>query len=310
MPSNSLFSELPFWHKMNRMSKCFQICIIALLVAALVAGALVGAPLVAQRWAIESAGGEMRVWFVDVGEADTTILRCGGEVMMIDGGNASDSSLIYSLLRNTLGIEHIDYMVATHPHEDHVGGLSGALNACTVGRLYTPTLDYDGQAFDAMLRYAREQGTEIVVPKPGERFRLGGARVTILGPLRDYAETNDDSIVLRVDHGAVGLLFGGDAEAMAERELVESGARLDADVLKVNHHGSDSSSCAEWLEAVSPSVAVISCARRNAYGHPDPDVLERLRKVGAEVLRTDQAGTILCVSDGWTVELSPSGLTE
>lgn len=291
------------------MRQHLYICIIALLVAALIAGAGVGAPWVARRWAVWSAGGELRVWFVDVGEADAAILSCGGEVMMIDGGNAADSSLIYSLLRDTLGIERIDYMIATHPHEDHVGGLSGALNACTVERLYTPTLEYDSKAFGSMLKYTREQGTEIVVPEPGECFRLGGARVTILGPLRDYAETNDDSIVLRVDHGAVSLLFGGDAEAMAERELVESGARLDADVLKVNHHGSDSSSCPEWLEAVSPSVAVISCAHRNAYGHPDPEVLERLRDAGAKVLRTDQAGTILCVSDGWEMELSPSGLT-
>lgn len=281
----------------NRM-RWYQRVAIAALIAVLAAAIWFFAPRLARWWAARSVDGELCVYFLDVGEADASIIVCDDKVLMIDGGNAADSSLIYSMLRNTLGITHIDRMIATHPHEDHVGGLSGALNACKVDKLYTPVLDYESSAFESMLKYARLQGTSFIVPEPGDIFWLGDARVEFLGPLRDYAKINDQSIVCRVSFGATSFLFGGDIEAKAEGELVEHRARLRADVLKVNHHGSNSSSSEAFLRKVKPHWAVISVSAGNGYDHPSEEVLGRLRNLGANILRTDEMGTIRCVSDG------------
>lgn len=246
--------------------------------------------------------GKLILYFVDVGQADSTIAICDDAVLMIDGGNVADSQFIFSMLRNTLGISHIDHMIATHPHEDHVGGLAAALNACSVDVLYTPVLEYDTKAFYSMVKYAQKQGTEIIVPTSGHSFMVGTARVDILGPLKKYKNTNDLSIICKLTYGQTTFLFGGDAECEAEHDLVESVANLRADVLKVNHHGSDTSSSYVYLRSVMPTYAVISVGANNPYGHPSEDVLSRLEDADAVVMRTDQLGTIVCVSDGTHVQ--------
>lgn len=248
----------------------------------------------------------LHIYYVDVGQADSTIITCDDDVLMIDGGNAADSQLIFSILRNTLHIEHINCMIATHPHEDHVGGLAAALNACSVESLLTPVLEYDTKAFHSMMKYAGKQGVNIVVPSVGDYFMIGSARVDILGPLRFYENSNDNSIVCRIAHGENTFLFGGDAEWTSERDLVDSGVDLSADVLKVNHHGSDTSSSYVFLRAVMPEYAVISVGKDNSYDHPSEAVLSRLQDVGAEVFRTDELGSIECISDGTSITFNPT----
>lgn len=160
---------------------------------------IIAALIVALPWIPAAAvDGELHIYFVDVGQADSTIITCGGEVLMIDGGNAADSQLIFSMLRNTLGISHINYMIATHPHEDHVGGLAGALNACTLDILYTPVLRYETKAFQSMMKYAEASDAEIIIPTAGDTFDVGSAHVEILGPLRRYDSYNDMSIVCKI----------------------------------------------------------------------------------------------------------------
>lgn len=245
-------------------------------------------------------GSSLEVHFIDVGQADSALIVCDGHYMLVDGGNAEDSDLVYAYLERHGG-EHLDYMVATHAHEDHIGGLSGALNYAAVDVAYCPVTEHDTKVFQNMVKYLDAQGKSLTVPEPGDKFRLGSAQVEILGPVREYSDTNNTSVVLRVDYGEISFLFTGDMETSAEKDLIESGANLRATVLKAGHHGSDTSSSYQFLREVMPEYVVISVGEGNKYGHPDQEILSRYRDVGAEVYRTDMQGHIVAVSDGKTV---------
>lgn len=247
---------------------------------------------------------DFSVVFLDVGQADAALVLCEGKSMLIDGGNVADSDIIYTVLEKR-EISHLDYVVCTHAHEDHVGGLPAALHACTVGTAYSPVTEYDSACFRTFVRTAEEQGTALTVPEPGDSFRLGSARVDILACDPDATETNNTSIVLKVIYGETSFLFTGDAEYEVEEELLSAGEDLSATVLKVGHHGSDSSTSYRFLNEVMPQYAVISVAKKNNYGHPSETVLSRLHDAGATVLRTDELGDITLVSDGKTVEVLP-----
>lgn len=245
-------------------------------------------------------GSSFEVHFIDVGQADSALVICDGHYMLIDGGNAEDSDLVYAYLERH-GAEHLDCMVATHAHEDHIGGLSGALNYAAVDVAYCPVTEHDTKVFQNMVKYLGEQGKSLTVPESGDKFNLGSAQVEILGPVRVYSDTNNTSIVLRVDYGETSFLFTGDMEASAEKDLIESGANLRATVLKAGHHGSDTSSSYQFLREVMPKYTVISVGEGNKYGHPSEEILSRYRDVGAEVYRTDMQGHIIAASDGKTV---------
>jgi len=240
----------------------------------------------------------LSIHFIDVGQADAAILLCDGEVLMIDGGNAADSSLVFSYLKNTLGLEHIDCMIATHPHEDHIGGLSGALNACSVGVVYSPVSEDDSKAFVSLVKYVGKHGGELIVPQVGDSFFIGTAKVTFLSPTKAYADTNDLSLVVRIEYGNTSFLFTGDAGWDAEHDMIDAGMELGSTLLKVGHHGSATSSSYVFLREVMPRYAIISVSEGNGYGHPSEAVLSRLRDLDAEIYRTDVHGTIICTSDG------------
>ncbi len=246
---------------------------------------------------------DFSVVFLDVGQADAALVLCEGEAMLIDGGNVADSDIIYTVLEKR-EITHLDYVVCTHAHEDHVGGLSAALHACTVGTVYSPVTEYDSECFRTFARTAAEQGTELTVPAVGDSLRLGSARVDILACDPEAAETNNSSIVLKVVYGETSFLFTGDAEYEVEETLLESGADLSATVLKVGHHGSDTSTSYRFLNEAMPQYAVISVGKKNSYGHPSETVLSRLQDADATILRTDELGDIVLTSDGKTVDVA------
>ena len=244
------------------------------------------------------------VHFIDVGQADAALVLCDDEAMLIDGGNAADSSLIYSYLEK-LSIDHLDYIVCTHPHEDHVGGLAGALNYAAVDTALSPVTDYDSKAFESFVKYLDEQDVSITVPSAGDTFTLGSATLEVLGPIDDsVAEPNNLSIVLRVVYGDTAFLFTGDAEREEEQDIVDAGYFLQSTVLKVGHHGSANSTTYPFLREIMPEYAVISVGADNTYGHPAEDVLSRLRDADVEVYRTDMQGDVICTSDGETVSFS------
>ncbi|MGN0158367.1 MAG: ComEC/Rec2 family competence protein [Brotaphodocola sp.] len=243
----------------------------------------------------------LAVHFIDVGQADSALVLCDGKSMLIDGGNAADSSLIYSYLKD-LSVDYLDYIVCTHAHEDHVGGLSGALNYAKIGTALAPVTDYNSKVFKNFVKYVEEQGMEITVPTAGDSFALGSARVDVLGPINPSDDPNNTSIVLKVTYGDTSFLFTGDAEREEEQDILDAGYPLKSTVLKVGHHGSDTSTSYPFLREVMPEYGVISVGKGNSYGHPTEDTLSRLRDADVTVYRTDELGHIVCVSDGTNVE--------
>lgn len=253
------------------------------------------------------ADSSFAVHFIDVGQADASLIVCDGHAMLIDGGNAGDSDVIYTYLKKQ-GIAELDVVVCTHAHEDHVGGLSGALNAATVKKAYCPVTEYSSRAFENFVSYLKKQGVSITVPTVGERFSLGSAECQIIGPVRTGSDTdtNNTSIVLRVRYGDTVFLFTGDAETDEEHDILEAGYDVSCDVLKVGHHGSDTSTSYPFLRAAMPEYAVISVGTDNAYGHPTEATISKLRDADVRVYRTDMQGDIICHSDGKTVTVLPA----
>ncbi len=244
-------------------------------------------------------GSELQVRFLDVGQADAALISCDGHHMLIDGGNRGDSNLIYSVLQRE-EISYLDMVVATHAHEDHIGGLPGAFQYASAGLTLCPVTAYDSDVFETFAAKAQERGGGLTVPQPGDTYPLGSAAVTILG-VNGAEDTNNTSIVLRIDYGETAFLFTGDGEREAERVILDSGLPLSATVLKVGHHGSDTSTSYPFLREIMPQYAVISVGAGNSYGHPCEDTLSRLRDADVKVFRTDMQGDIVFTSDGKTV---------
>lgn len=244
--------------------------------------------------------GGLTVQFIDVGQADCALLECDGQFLLIDGGNRDDSQLVVSYLEQQ-GVQELEAVVCTHAHEDHVGGLPAVLAVYPTKAVYAPTKTYSSNIFDKFVYYTDQQGLEITIPAPGDQFSLGQAEVTVLGPVKSYAETNNTSIVLQVNYGETTFLFTGDMETEAENDMLDYwGEQFDwqADVLKVGHHCSNTSTGYRFLNEVIPSYAVISVGTDNSYGHPHKEPMSRLQQAGVTILRTDQLGTIQAVSDG------------
>ena len=223
--------------------------------------------------------------------------------MMIDGGNVGDSSYVVSFLKNH-DTNHLKYVFGTHGHEDHIGGLAGALSQCTADNVFCSTDTYSSKAFKNFSAKADASSNGISVPSVGDTYSLGTAAITVLGPVEKSENENDNSIVLRLDYGDTSFLFTGDAEFDEEKSIIDSGAYLDADVLKVGHHGSSTSSSYHFLREVMPDYAVISVGEDNKYGHPNEETLSRLADEGASVYRTDKSGIIHIFSDGKEISVS------
>lgn len=247
--------------------------------------------------------GTLTVTWLDVGQGDAAVIQCGGQSMLIDGGKPEKSSYIYAWLQQH-GLSYLDVIVATHVDADHIGGLSGALNYASVGTAYCPETTGTTETFQSFVKYLAQRGKQITVPTAGETFALGSAQIQILGPLHRAEDSNDNSIVLKVSFGATSFLFTGDAERAEEQDLLNSGVNLQSTVLKVGHHGSDTSTSYPFLRAVAPQYAVISVGAGNSYGHPTEAVLSRLRDAGVTTFRTDMQGEITAVSDGQTINFS------
>ncbi len=253
----------------------------------------------------EEAPTGLEVHFLDVGQGDCILIRLPDEkLILIDGGERRYGPAIVSYLRG-LGIDRIDYLVATHPHADHIGGLPDVIEAFPIDTILMPRTTHTTQTYERLLTTIRDQGLRITEAVAGdELFDSGRLRARIVAPQKkQYEKLNDFSVVLHLQYGSTAFLFTGDAEETSEAEMLRSGYPLNADVLKVAHHGSRTSSGKRFLEAVRPSIAVIQVGADNRYGHPTQEVLERLAALDATVYRTDTHGTVIVRSDGETLQV-------
>lgn len=246
---------------------------------------------------IEVPDGEMEVHFIDVGQADCALLASGGHFMLIDGGNNDDAEHIVTYLQNA-GVKKLDLVVGTHPHEDHIGSLDAAIEAFDIGAVYMPDVSADTETYRDVLDAVKGKGLQVQHPVPGDVLDFNGLPVEIFGPVKEYSNLNNHSIVLRVSVGETAFLFTGDVEIEGEYDILEQGFDISADVLKVSHHGSSGSSVEEFLAYTDADYAVISVGEGNIYDHPEAVTLKRLQNYGMEIFRTDEQGTIVCDTDG------------
>ena len=246
------------------------------------------------------------VHFIDVGQADSALIECDGETMMIDGGNVADSNVVAAYLKKE-DVTELNYVVCSHAHEDHVGGLSGALSVTKADNIYAPKTETNTKAYKNFKKKAEEQNVEIKHPNVGDEIQLGSSTVEFLGPVDENGkDLNSTSIVLKITYGNTSFLFTGDSESDEEEEILNSGADLKSTVLKVGHHGSRTSTSYPFLREVMPQYAVISVEKGNSYGHPNEETLSKLSDAGVEVYRTDESGDIVMTSDGNSISITTS----
>lgn len=241
---------------------------------------------------------EMTVHFLDVGHGDCAIIQCDGHAMVIDGGGAGKSDLLFSYLQ-ALKVSTIDAVVATHPDADHVGGLPAAFYAADVQRLYVSTVDSQAERHTKLIETANGLGIPVIVPMDGETFSIGEATITFVVPQIENPDDNDLSLVLIAQYGESRFLFCADIEKEVENSILGREIDLSADVMKVAHHGTDASSSMQFLLAVSPQYAVVSGNSR--YSNPTDEVPAKLMACGATFLHTMQNGNILFKSDGQNI---------
>lgn len=250
---------------------------------------------------------DLEVHFIDVGQGDSVLLTCDGEAMLIDAGTNSMGDKVTDYIQY-LGIDRLEYVVATHPDADHIGGIDTVLKSIECDMVIMTDEKKDTMTYQEVEDIIEEKNIERHSPKVQESFDLGCSTVTVLGPVELGEDSNNNSIVLLVTHGNEKFLFSGDAETEEMEEICSEGMSFKANVYKASHHGSSTGVDEKFLSRVSPEFAVISCGEDNSYGHPHAELLNYLRSNNIAVFRTDEQGTIVAVSDGDSItwNCSPS----
>lgn len=290
----------------KRKSLIFIITLISCIM--LTTGAALAIPITPASISDQAIKG-LTVHYIDVGQADSILIQTpSGRNMLIDAGNNADSQIILTYLRDKK-VNTIDVLVGTHPHEDHIGSMDDIIRSFNIGSIYMPKVSSNTNTFLDVLQAIKEKGLQVTTPTLGGKISIDSdLDVTILAPQdTEYKDLNDYSIVMKVTYKDNSFLFTGDAEAVSEAEILKGGYNIKSDVLKVGHHGSNSSTTDAFIKSVSPKYGIISVGKGNDYGHPAADTLKRLIDNKVEVYRTDEAGTIIATSDGSTIKIDKVG---
>jgi len=254
------------------------------------------------------SSGLLKVSFIDVGQADSELIQLpNGKNVLIDAGNNEDADTITSYL-NSQGVSNLDIVIATHPHEDHIGAMDTVINEFDIGQVIMPKKDTTTQTYFDLIAAIQNKGLGITEAKAGLTLNLGAeVSAQLVAPnSTGYEDINNYSAVLKLTYGANSFLFEGDADELSENEMINSGYNIDSDVLKVGHHGSATSSTSAFLAKATPEYAIISVGKDNSYGHPTQEAMNRLVAVGANIYRSDEVGTIVATSDGSTITIDKS----
>lgn len=255
--------------------------------------------------AAENADAE--VDFIDVGQGDSTLVCSDGKYMLIDTGDRDGENTLINHLKER-GVKKLDYLVLTHPHADHIGEAAEIVEGFKIGKIIMPRVpDYltpTSSVYEDLLDAAANKGLKIRAAR-NESFELGEISVQTYAAEGEYSNLNDYSVVLRLTHGENSFLITGDCEKQEESELLERGCDVSADVLKVGHHGSDTSSTSQWLKEVGAQYAVISCGADNKYGHPDEETYSHICKYVKNVYVTAEDGSLAFESDGKGLTVKP-----
>lgn len=248
---------------------------------------------------------DLEVHFIDVGQADSILIKKGNESMLIDAGNNWDGEIVVDYIKQQ-DIKSLKYVIGTHPHADHIGGLDDVIDYFEIGKIIMPNAIATTKTFEDVVDSISRKGLTITEPKVGQQYDLNGAKIIILAPNEEkYSNLNNYSVVVKIVNGANTFLFAGDAEEISEKEILDKNKEiLKSDILKLGHHGSITSTTQDFLDAVNPKYAVITVGKENRYGHPDQEILDRLKNKGIKVYRTDLNGTIIVISDGNIISFS------
>lgn len=245
---------------------------------------------------------DLKVYFFDVGQADSILITNNGHNMLIDAGNNEDGPKLVKYIKEDLGITEFDYLIGTHPHEDHIGGLDDIINNFDIKKIYLPDITTTTKTFEDVLDAISSKELTITMPKIGETFKLGEADFTILYTGTNSSDLNSTSIITKMIFGKYSYLFTGDTTSDIEKTILDQ--NIDIDVLKVAHHGSKYSSSLEFLEKTTPSYAIISVGKNNSYNHPSSETINNLKKYTNNIYLTSELGTILLTSNGQTIDVS------
>ena len=252
---------------------------------------------------VNNSEDNLKVHFIDVGQGDSIFIELpNDEVMLIDAGESSEEEKVYNYITD-LGYNNIDYVVGTHPHTDHIGGLEYIINNISVENIYMPKAVSTSKTYESLLNTISNKNLKVKVAKANVSIiSSDNLSVNIIAPNSEsYSNLNNYSAVIKIDYYNNSFLFMGDAEVLSEEEITND---VQADVIKVGHHGSDSSSSLEFLNKVKPKYAIISVGANNQYDHPYDSILSRYESIGAQVYRTDLDGTIVATSDGTNINIT------
>ena len=248
--------------------------------------------------------GNLIVDYIDVGQGDSILIRQGEHTMLIDGGTTECKNDLLNFLKNEK-IEKFDYIIGTHYHEDHIGSLDDVVNSYDFNTIFFPHVTTTTKTFENLVLAVKEKNKTFVAPEVGKVYNLGDASFEILAPNNDkYSSANNYSIVIKLTYGNNSFLFTGDAETLSESEILDNNSNIKADVIKIGHHGSSTSTSDEFLKAVNPKYAVISVGKDNSYNHPNKTTMQKLKRLNIPVYRTDGQGTIECISDGTNISFN------